>query len=151
MRPFARLWISPAGAVIALICFFLPWYDYSCGEKIVTERGYDMAWPFWAIPVAAAGMLLAFGLAWRRGKPWRARPYIMGLSLVLPALLGLLAFMALSEGVRFGFRPVAPGEEKYHAVRFGLVGEVLGLLLAQVGAIWLRPRLDGQAGDRQRI
>jgi hypothetical protein len=144
----ARFWVSPAGAAVALVCFFLPWYDYSCGEQIRTVRGLDMGWPVWAAPAAAAGMLVAFAVAWRRGDPARARTTIAALSLVLPALLALLAFMALSEGIRFGFRPVSPGEGKYHAVRYGLVGEVLGLLAALVGTRGMRPAGDGTPAPR---
>jgi uncharacterized membrane protein len=141
MKRGLGVWVSPAGAATALICFFLPWYDIACGEKIITQRGTDQGWPLWAIPVAAAGMLVAYGIAWwRRRDPSAARPAVLVLSLVLPAFLALLAYLSLTDNARFGFRPVLPNEDKYHAVRYGLVGEVAGLLAALVGTRWLRPR-----------
>ena len=139
MKRSLRVWVSPVGAAVALICFFLPWYNVSCGEQTQTQRGSDQGWPVWAVPIAAAGMLAAFAVALKRGDPARARPVIAGLCLVLPALLALLAYMVFT-GTRFGVRPVMPGEDKYHEVRYGLVGEILGLLTALAGTAWLRAR-----------
>lgn len=142
MKRRFSIWASPAGAAIALVCFFLPWYDYSCTEKVLTEHGYDMGWPFYAVPAAAAGMLVAFAIAKWRGDAAAARPVILGLSSVLPLLLAFFLWFVLFEGTRLGVHPVVPGQDDgdYHRIRYGFVGEIAGLLLAQVGAWGLKKK-----------
>jgi hypothetical protein len=63
---------TTTAALIALICFFLPWIQVSCGATRDTASGVDLARDgshgLWLIPVLMLALLF-FGLA----KAWRER------------------------------------------------------------------------------
>ena len=102
MKIAARMLVSPAGALIALVSFFLPWYDFNCDGKVITTYGYEAGWPFWIAPIAAAGMLIAFAVGIARKNPRAARTAIRVLALALPVVIGLVVFLVVSEDARVG-------------------------------------------------
>lgn len=110
------------GAIIVLICFFLPWIQVSCGATRETASGIDLAREgtpeLWLIPLFMCGVLL-LGSA----KVWNQRHSIAALINLLCALAS--AYLMNRERVRF--------EDGTGLIRVGFTGWFwLGLFSALV-------------------
>ncbi|MDZ7265518.1 MAG: hypothetical protein ONB16_13130, partial [candidate division KSB1 bacterium] len=67
-RSSLMAWLSPTGAVIILVCFFLPWLEVSCSGKKIIGSGLTFAQkaaPLWLIPAFAILVLLLFLWYWK--------------------------------------------------------------------------------------
>lgn len=136
--------LSPFGAALALICFFLPWGRVGCLGMHFSRSGAQLGGPLWltfaaaAIILAAAGViaLLTF-LKANTGRPRRTSlARILFASAALAGLLGVLvAQIRFAAGYRTLLGRVSPDTL---GVEFGLggPGTVLGLLIALAAAAW---------------
>ena len=129
---------SPAGAILALICFFLPWAHISCAPIVnKTVSGAALGGVFWLVP-ALAGVILAVSAApvvsKRSCALKRSWPIII---LAAVAALAVIAIQSLRLGsqTRFGMG----ADDVGFNLRWGSVGTVAGLLLALAGGLLLRP------------
>jgi len=55
-----KIYITPTGAIIAIIFFFIPWVKMSCMGETRYASGADLSGVFWIIFGAAVLILLAF-------------------------------------------------------------------------------------------
>jgi len=137
--------ISFSGALVSLICFFLPWMTVSCGQKVTTLTGIQLALGG-TIPtnmepekrngdifillalLAAVAAIVVVILAWRRGAASRTDGYwLLGLGGL--ALLILAGKFASNQTDTSGDVDVIV---QYHA---GFWGAVLGYVLVFVGGV----------------
>lgn len=81
------IWLTPAGAGIALICFFLPWIEFSCGTMKGTISGAEMGGVMWVVFVAALLNLLAFYYFRNYDELDRAKPVVVLSALVAIAIM----------------------------------------------------------------
>ena len=92
----AKLFLSPAGASIALICFFLPWVRVSCAGDLGKEgvlatysaSDSQLGGILWIAFLAAIVVVLAFSFFLAQKKVERAR-----LIVAISALIGLVAII----------------------------------------------------------
>ena len=130
--------ISPGGAILALVCFFLPWGRFSCAGYSRRLSGAQLGGSFWIVFAAAAAIpaIVATGLVLRQHR--RARRIVTACSLV-----GLA--VALMRQIEF-VRGHETGFGRLHArdvgvqLHLGGAGTVLGLLIALAGSIRIVPR-----------
>jgi hypothetical protein len=130
--------ISPAGAVLALVCFFLPWGRFTCAGFNRTLSGAQIGGTFWvvfslalAIPASvAAGFLL------RQRRRARLTVLVCSIAALVIILVRQVGFV---RGHETGFGRVH-AEDVGVRLRFGGAGTVLGLLIALAGSIALRAR-----------
>ena len=106
--------MTPTGALVALICFFMPWINGSCG----TMSGAQIGGGLWLIPVISVLVLLVYFLG--RG---------MGHAIMI-ILLDVIALITIAVY----FTRVLPMIEEI-TVQFGVYGTLVGLFLVLAGAI----------------
>jgi hypothetical protein len=143
-----RTFISPTGAVLALICFFLPWGRFSCTGVNRTLTGAQIGGPLWIVFAAAVAMLLAIAahalLRWPRQVRW-----VVVLCSLLALGVILLKQISFARGQETGFGRVRATAVGVH-VRPGGAGTVLGLVVALAGSVGLGSRATrskGETGD----
>jgi hypothetical protein len=57
-----KVFLTPAGAIIALICFFLPWVKVSYAGKVKNVSGAEVGGIFWLVLVSALAIIGALFL-----------------------------------------------------------------------------------------
>jgi hypothetical protein len=137
-----RTLVSPAGALLALVCFFLPWGRFSCAGISRTFSGPEIGGICWTVFAAALAIPLVVGAAALLRKLHFAR--IAVAACALAALVVLLIEQAnYVRGHETGFGRVH-GEDVGVQLGLGGAGTVLGLLIALAGSMLLgwrrRPR-----------
>lgn len=146
------IWLTPAGAGIALICFFLPWIEFSCGGMKGTISGAEIGGVLWVVFVAALLSLLAFYYFRNYDELDRAKPVIILSALVALAIIiyryfnyksgmncfqggagqlseipALKGFLGDSTQIpEFGFK-----------IEFGAYGTLIGFLISLIGSHFL--------------
>ena len=109
-RPLPQLlkaFLSPAGAGLVLICFFLPWVRVSCAGKEMIISGHTLGGVFWLVLGAAALSLAAFFYFHKRQKPKNARPFLLAISplsviLISHSMCPRRRSMSISNSARWG-------------------------------------------------
>jgi hypothetical protein len=137
---------SPAGAILAIVCFFLPWARISCAPVVnKTVSGATLGGAFWLVPVLAAAVVALFLVSKRIGGFARAWPIII---LAPVAALAIIAIQSLrlASQTRFGIG----SDDVGFSLRAGSVGTVAGLLVALAGGLLLKPRRSRRPGASNR-
>jgi predicted transporter len=129
--------LSPTGAVITIICFFLPWAKGCGGSKAsATEIGGVL----WLVLFAAIAILVIFFIHHSNNEDHKAKPII-----TISALVGLGAIIAQ---VLISFNQVkhlfsrAEIGDMIEFMDIGAFGAILGLILALVGGMALSKRKE---------
>jgi len=125
--------ISPAGALLAILCFFLPWGRFSCAGISRTLTGAQIGGVFWIVFAAALAILLAIGAGLLLRRLHLARLAVAGLALLGLVIL-LLEQLRFARGQATGFGHVHAGDIGVE-LRLGGAGTLLGLLAALGGAM----------------
>jgi hypothetical protein len=120
--------IATPGAVLALICFFLPWVSQSCGNQ---APRVSSGWQLTAdgdrlvllVPIGALAVLVLALAAWRRGYATRVDSLVS---------IGLGALALLFLLLKFGGR-VPEGATR--DLLYGLWGVVAGNIVIVLGGI----------------
>ena len=130
------LWLSPAGATLILICFFLPWLEVSCSGKKIIGSGLTFAQkaaPLWLIPAFAILVLLLSVWYWK------------GLSLnwfkilsVILAVLGILMLIFTYISIEQKLSGFVVKRITSHQIKSGIIGTAIGFLLVIASALGLR-------------
>jgi hypothetical protein len=158
-----KIWLTPAGAGIALVCFFLPWVEFSCGEMKQSISGSELGGIFWVVFGAAALCLLAFFYFKNSDEVERAKPIVIlgslvGLGILLykyfdfksgaqTGLQGLSQLSQMSEfQSQFGGQTQLP-DMGFH-IKYGGIGTIIGLALALLGGLTLGSGGGGRASGR---
>ncbi|MEW5702732.1 MAG: hypothetical protein AB1792_10955 [Candidatus Zixiibacteriota bacterium] len=133
------LWLSPLGAVTAVICFFLPWVRFSCLGIRRTMSGADLGGVLWVVPVLCIAVVMVSLLrVWRpQGLPWTQ-------FLVAAASLGALAvlvlkYMSVARYVRAEYGTITAEDVGLH-VHTGAWGILVSLLVCLIGSLVPRSR-----------
>ncbi len=135
-RTNLAIWLSPAGAIIILVCFFLPWLEVSCSGKKIIGSGFAFAQkaaPLWLIPAIAMLVLLLF--FWQRsGLPLSL---FKSLLIILAGLgIGLLVVTYISVEQKldgFFLKRITS-----HQIKTGLIGTAVGFVMVFLSALWVR-------------
>lgn len=124
-------YLSPIGAVITIICFFLPWAK-GCGGKV---SGSEIGGALWLVLIAAIAILAIFFIHHNNGEDHKAKPII-----TLSSIIGLgaivLQFLIEFSEVKRVFRHADLGD-MIEFMDVGLFGAIIGLILALIGGMAL--------------
>ncbi len=132
-RKSGSIFVSPAGAVVTLICFFLPWVKFSCATER-TASGAELGGIFWLLFVAALTVLVAFLISINK----KDLVHMKIITLICSgAALGLILFkyVQFSQGINTGMGTVRP-QEIGLTIQFGGVGTLLGLIVMFIGGFF---------------
>lgn len=130
-----RAFLSPAGAVLALICFFMPWVKFSCGGVERSSSGADIGGALWLVPLAAGVVLVAFFVFRGQKRAHRAKPFVIGSALVALATM-LVRYQNFMSEMKTQLGISRP-EDIGLKIEFGAIGTVIGFALALIGAFTL--------------
>ena len=125
------IFLTPAGAGIAVICFFLPWVRVSCGTVTVEASGARIGGIFWAVFAVAIAIFVTFFFFWKIRRLLKIKlPVIIGAVFSITILFYKFfdAFGRNAADINLS--------DLGGAVRYGAVGEVLGFLAVIVGIIF---------------
>lgn len=132
-----RALLSPGGALLAGVCFFLPWGRVSCAGIEREASGAEIGGWVWLVFAAAVLVLLASVAGRRLVRGATARSVAFGAALGGLLFLGWRA-VEFSRGVQAPFGRVRPEQTGFEP-SFGFLGTVVGLLVALAGAMIPRP------------
>jgi len=137
------VFLTPAGAGIAIICFFLPWVRVSCGTITVEASGARIGGILWLVLIAATAVagLFVYFYFWRKREINKLRLLTLigsGLALIIIIYKFISAFASDGE---ISFSDIGS------VIRYGAIGEFLGLLTAIGGAVLIKFE---RAKDRSR-
>jgi hypothetical protein len=135
----SSLWLSPAGGALALLCFFLPWLEVSCGGMrqelsgvmLAKAEGVLYLIPLVAVGIVVVGLLMLLGSGGVKGN---AKPIVI-------ILAGIGLTVMVIEYARFQFdRPndplgLTPAAYQAFNIKFGAIGTLLGFVVAGIGAL----------------
>jgi uncharacterized oligopeptide transporter (OPT) family protein len=142
------VWVSPIGAVITLIGFFLPWVRFSYDGKEILQSGAQLGGGHWLIFVAALIVFGAVVIFRRLNRVDSARPLAMALSLIGMGW-AFFAYFSARNGLATSVGIIRP-EEAGLTLLFGAVISFLGLVVALLGSLFVRSlELGGNVASRK--
>ena len=130
-----RIFLTPSGAIISIICFFLPWVRFSCMGVVKNASGADLGGSFWLVFVAAIAILLIFFLFKNRNELHKAKPLIIISSLIALGVI-LFQYIRFSAGENTDFGRVRP-QDIGLSIQFGGIGTLIGFILSFIGSFFL--------------
>ena len=134
--------ITPAGGVIALLCFFMPWVKISCMGTTTQVSGFDLATkggdliinPFVALIAAVATIGISVYMLIEQ-TPWKSK---------LPVLISSgIGICCLWVSLFKDGRPSFGGLEG--TLQFGAFGTIIGFILSIIG-VWVTSKPDDSSG-----
>ncbi len=125
--------ISPSGAGLALLCFFLPWMEVSCVGQTKSISGADIGGEFWVVFIAAMIVLGTYLYFSNIKMLSKAKPIIIVSSLVG---IGFLAFKfwKVNSGIDTGFGKMTLSDIGFK-LQLGGFGTIIGFIMALVGGM----------------
>ncbi len=146
-NPKGPHWISPSAAAFVVICFFLPWIEWSCFGSSVPVSGAQLAnrdASFLLFPLAAIVTVLVYFIFRSQKRLSRARPYILvssafGLLLLfykVSSIPSANVFGTTISASDLGFKP-----------QIGGFGTIIGFIIAMIGCSFMGKTTVGFPGS----
>ncbi|MCI0494662.1 hypothetical protein L0Z72_06610 [candidate division KSB1 bacterium] len=135
-RSSLAVWLSPTGAIVILVCFFLPWLEVSCSGKKIIGSGLTFALkaaPLWLIPAFAILVLLLFIWYWNGLSLTWFKILLMTLA-ALGILMLVFTYISIEQKLSgFVVRRITS-----HQIKGGLIGTGIGFVSIILSALALR-------------
>ena len=127
----SKRFITPAGAGIVAICFFLPWvrlgvqgfYHYDSGLQIANMSNSCLM--FWLILIAAIAIVVAFFVFEGQNNLKKMKPIVL-----VGAILSIL-IMVIGNQQQIGC-------SRLSEIQYGSVGTLIGFIISVFGLQFLR-------------
>jgi len=140
--------LTPAGAVIALIAFFLPWVKLSCAGQIQNLTGFQMAkgdnW-YWAVLACAAAILFVFFYLRSRTDLGKVKKLTVaaamgGLGILLYKYYDFKTSMDSMESFTgsSGWQASSGSQDLQLTLQIGAYACLAGFILAGLGGLFMR-------------
>ncbi len=127
---FFRLLLTPAGAAIAIISFFLPWIQISClGTSVYS--GFDFGEIYWLVPSMAA-IILGGYLLLRKSKRLNLLKILTIAATVVAIGVIVYGSITVAGGKRILLVKLGP-DDVHLKIHVGGYGTFAGYLLAMIG------------------
>jgi len=133
-----KMFLSPSGAIIALLCFFLPWIQLSCAGKTFHISGASLGGIFWLLPILAGVMVGVFIFYYRQRQAEKSKIIIIACS-IAALIIFVFNCIRLAHAPRPLLGLVKPSMVGFK-IHVGGIGLVLGFILAMVGTKFLKRR-----------
>ncbi|MHB2153183.1 hypothetical protein ACX8XN_02150 [Calditrichota bacterium GD2] len=140
-----KIYITPTGAVIAMIFFFMPWLKMSCMGRTQYASGADLGGVFWIIFAAAIFILLIFIYFKNQNQLEKAKPFV-ALSAVVSFLIILWKYVEISNGIKTEFGKIT-AKELGLSPQFGLFFTILGFIISLFGLIYFENESSTNSSD----
>jgi hypothetical protein len=131
-----KVLLTPAGAILALICFFLPWVKVSCARTTKSFSGPEIGGIFWLVLVSALAIIVAFFYFRSQKQLEKSRPVAILSSIVALAVISIrylsLAWEQKSVVAKAGSKVID------YTIQVGAIGTVIGFILAIAGSSLLK-------------
>lgn len=128
------LFLSPAGALLTIVSFFLPWAKISCAPVVDrTVSGASLGGMLWLVLPLAAGSLAAFLYFAVRRSVGRSRLLVVVASAAALAII-VAKCLSLARGAQSGMSGIASNLVGVR-LQLGGAGTLCGLVLSLVGAL----------------
>lgn len=139
-----KIFISPAGALIAGICFFLPWLEVSCVNRKITGAGIGSI--AWGIPALCLIILLLFFYYYYNTNLKKSKPFIISGAITGIIIIGIIAFKFMQQiDVKYPDRSL---QDLGIHIRYGILGTLGGLITSILGTLFLDDNsLLGKSSD----
>ncbi|HRS51452.1 MAG TPA: hypothetical protein P5067_03370 [Candidatus Marinimicrobia bacterium] len=134
----SKIFLSPAGAIIALICFFLPWVRFSCMGETKNASGADLGGLFWVVFAAAIFIVVIFFVFQKRKELAKSKSFILIASLAALVII-LIQYVRFSSGKQTEFGRIRP-QDIGLTIQFGSIGTVIGFILSLIGSFFLNQK-----------
>ena len=130
-----KIFLTPSGAIISIICFFLPWVRFSCMGEVKNASGADLGDSFWIVFVAALAILLIYFIFYSKKELPKAKPFIIISSLIALGVM-LFQYIKFSAGENTEFGRISP-QDIGLSIQFGAIGTIIGFILSSIGSFFL--------------
>ena len=131
-------WLSAGGSIIVLICFFLPWVEYSCGNAHYVQSGSEIGGIFWVIFSLSLLSLILFFILKSIEKIKIAVPvFIVSSVISLIILISKIANFYSGYDAGNGLGKIKPSDIGF-SLREGIYGTFIGLVMTFIGAFFLK-------------
>ena len=142
--------ISPSGAALVVICFFLPWLQWSaCGIR-KTASGADLAQfdgSFWLFPLMGIVSVLAYFIAKGQKQIWTARPFIL-ISSIFALSLMFYKVNSIPTSTEILGQRISAADLGFQ-VQFGGYGTIIGFILAIIGCAFMTRKITALSSAPQ--
>jgi hypothetical protein len=127
------IFLTPAGAAIAFISFFLPWIQISClGTS--SYSGMDFGGIYWIVLVMSLTILGAFFLLRKLQRIKWLKLVTIGATVIAWGVI-IYGCIAIAGGKKILFFRLGP-DSVHLKIHMGGYGTLLGYLLAILGVTW---------------
>ncbi len=131
-----RIFLTPAGAMIALICFFLPWVKVSCGRTTRSLSGPDIGGIFWLVLIATLVMMAAFFFFRKKNQPEKSR-YVAIVGSVIALAAIYIKYISVAYGQNSLLVKAGTKVVRFN-VQIGAIGAILGFILILIGEVYIK-------------
>jgi len=131
-----KVLLTPAGAILALICFFLPWVKVSCARTTKSFSGPEIGGIFWLLLVSALAIIVAFFYFRSQKQLEKSRPVAILSSIVALAVI-FIKYTSLAWEQK-GMFAKAGSKVIDCTIQLGAIGTVIGFILAITGLFFLK-------------
>lgn len=140
-----KVFLTPAGAIIALIFFFLPWVKVSCASRIRNVSGAEIGGIFWLVFVAALAIIVAF-LYFRSKKRLEKSGLVAIFGSIVALLVIFLKYLSSTCGQKSAL--VKAGSKVIGCtIQLGAIGTIIGFVLAIVGSVFIKTEMRKPKSD----
>jgi Co/Zn/Cd efflux system component len=124
------------GAILAAICFFLPWVKFSCSGIEKTASGSELGGILWLVLLAALVVVGAFFFFRNQGQIQKSKPIILVSSIVALAVM-IVRYIIFMSGEKTQFGTIRP-QDIGLSFQFGAIGTLIGFIVALFGTTFLK-------------
>lgn len=143
----SKVILTPSGAGIAAICFFLPWMKISCMGETKYVSGADIGGILWAVFIAALLIIMAVMFYKNKNEIHKAKAVvsISSLAALLIIFFKFGHFFILGEETALGrIKPKDVGM----TIHIGSIGTVIGFILSLIGIYQMSgPQIEMEYGE----
>jgi uncharacterized membrane protein/predicted amidophosphoribosyltransferase len=130
-------WISPSAAAFVVICFFLPWVEWSCFGSSVPVSGAQLSnrdASFLVFPLAAIVTIAVYFIFKSQRRLWKARPYIL-----VSSAFGLLFLFYKVSSIPSAsvFGTTISASDLGFKPQVGGFGTIIGFIIAMIGCAFM--------------
>jgi hypothetical protein len=123
--------LTPAGAALALICFFLPWAKIECMGVSKNISGSEIGGAVWLVFAAALAVLAAFYYFRSINNIEKSKP-IIAVAAIVALVVMAWKYVSLLQGIKTEMGTIT-AKDLNMKIGIGAIGSSLGFLLVLFG------------------
>lgn len=141
-----KFFVTPIGAAVAALCFFLPWVEFSCGGMRKTASGSELGGILWIVFLAALVILITFFYFRSQNQLSKSVKVIQSSSYIALIILAI-RYLIFMSGEKTEMGTIRPQDIGF-SIQFGAIGTLLGFLTSLIGSAFLKERKQSPSPDK---